>query len=288
MARERAKASSLIGSIFTGAWTYANLAISIANLPADASAALKTLVSVPAFIPIGLTIICLSVLAWAIFWPSETVETEQSSVGQRDSTHGEGSHILSGTFHDTTINFAPAERPKPATSLTVLGRLIPYEYEDGIERVGIIWRSGYAHVQLQFLNNSETAFENVSVTIELDFPIVKGSAISSLTDVRLNPTFTFDLPIMLGVSVEDGQTRVCASDSPSDMNQSLDPSYRLFCANMPAKSDIRVDLAIAQAAPIDSAGDIFLPVRPIPTEVLLESAYTAYGEIRREQQKIVL
>ena len=44
--------------------------INVATLPEDASDVWKMLVSAPQILPIGLTVISLAVLIWAIWWPS--------------------------------------------------------------------------------------------------------------------------------------------------------------------------------------------------------------------------
>ena len=87
--RNRAGVVGGIGLLVNGAWTYANRTISVTNLPKDASDAWKVIVSVPAFLPIGLTVVFACILIWAVFWPSEPeIESSSNDARVAGGAHG--------------------------------------------------------------------------------------------------------------------------------------------------------------------------------------------------------
>lgn len=227
---------------------------------------------------------CIAIFAvyWLVLWLMKPGKEEGlTPPGFTFSGSNHGDVHMGHVFH---LN--DPSTPKPTTSLVLHARLIRYEYLDGIHRCGIIWRSGFAHVEVLIANPSEVSFENVSVLIRTDFLIAKATAMS-LTNVKIAPAYRSNMPMVIG-KLGDDKMRVVGSYIPSDEDQCLDSTYKLFCENFPAKSDLQIDLAVAQAASIDQPGDIFLPVPPTPTIVAIQANYTAYGEQRSEEQEITL
>lgn len=64
----RVRITSGIGAVVATAWWVITLAISVANLPSDASDAWKAVVSAPEYIPFGLAALFIGVLIWSL-WP---------------------------------------------------------------------------------------------------------------------------------------------------------------------------------------------------------------------------
>lgn len=66
-------ASGFVASV-NAVWFAINSTITAANLPSDAGQAWETIVSAPEYIPAGIVLVSLGILAWSL-WPSRKPET---------------------------------------------------------------------------------------------------------------------------------------------------------------------------------------------------------------------
>ena len=73
------RATSGIGAVLAAIWLVITTAISVANLPADASDAWKAIVTASEYIPLGLAALFVGVLIWS-FWPSKERPKHRMSV----------------------------------------------------------------------------------------------------------------------------------------------------------------------------------------------------------------
>jgi hypothetical protein len=167
-------------------------------------------------------------------------------------------------------------RQKTNFPLECTGHVFSDTFADGQNVEGIIWQRNFSHAVLHIANLSDENFSDIDLAIVSDAPIIEAVAKAPFCECTVGP---YSLPpvqdVLLIGTTEDGE-RIAIPRDPTLKTIAIENKYRLLCSKLPARSEVRVDLATVKM-PVIGPFPLFSEDRQAPTVIEINGSYSAGG-----------
>lgn len=233
----------------------------------------------------GLVSIVVAIVYWVLLrliQPKEAQHCQQPE----NVTFGNGSHILTGNTFNGPVHLGETQDEILESPIGLTAMLIRAKYVEGESVRGIRWKNGYQHLILRILNLTDETYSELNVIIEPEMPIIAATCRSDLAEPKIG-LIGVSHPTLHRFTDESGR-ETAYSEEPHPENITIGPPYRLYCMQLPGRAEIRVDLAT-----IEPTWDIFSSEKwyaegKFPDFVDVHASYKAYGQPKKESQRIAL
>lgn len=169
------------------------------------------------------------------------------------------------------------ERPSLPYNLNLQAFIPGVDYPPGRLVHGIMWKSGYSHLQLVVTNPTEEIYTDVDLVIAPEKPIIRATVRSEFASCRIGLDGAPPIaPLAVGTSISGKVFGMPVEDS--DLNVTLGPPYRLVCDKIPGGAQIVLEIATVQPTGDPMSENMWSQERRDPMFVDIHSSFVVNGK----------